>query len=298
MTTPPLVVAIGEVLWDLLPSGPQLGGAPANVACHAHSLGAQSVLISKIGDDVLGRDVLRTFADRGWSTKGIEILPGGATGHVDVQMLAGGEPQYTIRENVAWDHIQPTVAASWLVQQADAICFGSLAQRTEIGRSGIQSLLKAGRRNALRVFDVNIRQSYWTQEILRESLSLSNALKLNESELSAFRDACGLCGSTCEQLEQLAKVYSLRWIAFTRGAGGSLLYANRDWVEHPGFSVAVCDTVGAGDAFTAATILGWLRSDSADAMNRLANEVAAFVCTQPGATPALPEHFQMWKGPN
>jgi fructokinase len=284
-----IVLGIGEVLWDLLPSGMQLGGAPANFAYHASSLRARGGLISRVGKDALGFEVLERLRSLGLSTVNIQIDPSAPTGTVSVELSAGGQPRFTIHEDVAWDRLALENGALAAVGTADAICFGTLAQRREPARGTIQSLLAAVRPGALRILDVNLRQNYFSREIIETSLRAANVVKFNDAELPVLAELLGLRGSVRRQIEQLAQEHYQRLVCLTRGARGSLLYSAGQWAEDPGQPVAVKDTVGAGDAFAAALALGALAGRPLDAINRRANQVAQYVCTVEGAMPPMPE---------
>jgi fructokinase len=283
------ILAIGEVLWDLLPTGRQLGGAPANFACHARALGADARLVTRVGDDALGREVLDRFRRLGLPTETVAIEPGVPTGTVSVAVRADGQPGYTIREDVAWDRLAADEAALAAAGTADAVCFGSLAQRSVPARRAVRALVAATRRDALRIFDVNLRPPFASRGLIEASMALAGVLKLNDQELPVLAKLFRLPGGVKDQMAALARRYRLSMVALTRGAGGSLLFAGGDWSDHPGQPIAVCDTVGGGDAFTAALTVGRLAGWPLDEINRRANEVAAFVCSQPGATPPLPE---------
>lgn len=282
------LLAIGEILWDLLPAGQQLGGAPANFIQHARSLGADAGLVSRLGDDELGREALESLRARGVTTDVIQIDREAPTGTVGVELGADGQPRFTIHENVAWDRLDIEDAALAAVRAADAVCFGSLAQRTAGGAAAVRRLLAAARPDALRICDINLRPPFDGPEVIRASLGLANVLKLNDQELSVLAELLGLPGGTDEQLAALVQRYSLRLVALTRGAHGSLLVSETGRSDQPGTVVAVVDTVGAGDAFAAAMTLGLLHGWPLDEINRRAAEVAAFVCTRPGGAPELP----------
>jgi fructokinase len=285
-------IGLGEVLWDLLPTGKQLGGAPANFAYHAHALGAEGVVISRIGDDALGREIFERLRNLGLRTDGITIDPNAPTGTVSVALDAQGHPSYTIHENVAWDRITADEAALAQAQLADAICFGSLAQRSETSWQNIRALVGATPSPALRIFDINLRQHFYSREIIEASLHLANVLKINDTELPVLAHLFELPGDARGQITELAARFDLRCVALTRGGSGSLLFSNGQWAEHPGLRVAVQDTIGAGDAFTAAMALGFLAGWPLELVNQRANEVAAFVCSQSGATPLLPAELR------
>jgi fructokinase len=285
------VVGLGEVLWDLLPDGKQLGGASANFAYHAQTLGAEARLISRVGNDPLGHELLERLRSLQMRTDGITVDPSAPTGTVSVELSPAGQPTFTIQENVAWDHIAVSDFALATVARADAMCFGSLAQRNEISRATIRSLLGSSRPDALRIFDVNLRQNFFSLEVIKESLQLANVLKISDEELPVLARLFGLRGETAEQLAELALRFDLRMVALTCGARGSLFYSRGGYSEVNGLPIQVVDTVGAGDAFTAMLTIGLLAGWPLDEINRRANEVAAYVVSQPGATPQLPAHL-------
>ena len=283
------ILSLGEVLWDLLPSGPVLGGAPANFAIHAWALGAEASLVTRIGNDPLGSRVLEHFSKDGFPTEFISVDPSAPTGVVSVNVGADGQPGYVIAEDVAWDRLVVDVSSLEEAAGVDAVCFGSLAQRSSVSRDAIRSLVRATPKVALRIFDVNLRQEYYSPEILESSLELANVLKLNDTELPVLGRLFSLKGGVSEQLAELARRFDLRAVVYTRGGHGSLLWVEGELCEHPGLCSVVRDTVGAGDAFTVAVVLGLLKGWSLEAISQAANEVAAFVCSQVGATPSLPE---------
>jgi fructokinase len=281
------VIGIGEVLWDMLPGGRRMGGAPANFACHAHALGADAGIISRVGNDALGQEILARLDELGVATNCVEVDPDAPTGTVGVDLDPTGQPTYTIHEDVAWDRLEGGTGLRF-VTDVDAICFGTLAQRTERARRSIHSVLAAAPREALRILDVNLRQNYFSPTILKQSLALANVLKLNEDELRYFTEQFHLSGGVNSQLDQLATQYDLHTIALTRGERGSVLYSKGSIVEHQGIKGDVVDTIGAGDSFTAALAMGLLARWPLEQISNVASEVAAFVCSSPGATPVLP----------
>jgi len=214
------------------------------------------------------------------------------TGTVTVELEGDGIPRFTIREQVAWDHIQPAEAALKAASEAHAICFGSLAQRCEPSRTAIHRLLNESPASALRIFDINLRQNFFSREVIQKSLRLANVLKLNDAELPVVATMLGLEGNMEAQVAALAKEYELHVVALTCGPQGSLLYQSGRWSECGTRPVRVKDTVGAGDAFTAALALGLLRKMDLDEVNRAANEVARHVCSCAGATPPLPDELR------
>jgi fructokinase len=295
------VIGVGEVLWDLLVTGPQLGGAPANFAYHAHALGAQAQAITRVGKDDYGREIIRRFHEMGLPETTVQIDDTVPTGTAKVALSGDGLAHFTIQENVAWDHIAVTPEALVAASEAHATCFGSLAQRSGPSRNTIQQLVAETPADALRVFDINLRQQFYSRGLIEESLQLANVLKLNDDELPTLAEMFGLTGlpehQIKHQIEWLAHTFGLRLVALTRGANGSLLYQKDNdnnevrWSDCPSRPVKVVDTVGAGDSFTAAMVLGLLRKMDLDEINIIANEVARYVCSQPGATPALPIEF-------
>jgi fructokinase len=282
------VIGLGEILWDLLPAGQQLGGAPANFAYHARALGARSRVLSRVGRDALGAEILQRLQTLGLPASDIQIDPSAPTGTASVELSSDGQPRFTIHENVAWDRLALEKAALAAVAEADAVSFGTLAQRREPSRGTVQALLAAVRPGALRILDLNLRQNYFSRDVIETSLRLANIVKCNEAELPVLAEMLGLRGSVPRQIEQLARQRAQRLICLTRGAHGSLLYAEGQWADDPGEPVVVKDTVGAGDAFAAALALGLLAGQPLAAVNRRANQVARFVCSCEGATPPLP----------
>lgn len=281
------VLAVGEVLWDLLPGGKQLGGAPGNFAYHCRSLGADARLVTRVGDDDLGREVLARFEALGLPTGFVQVDPEAPTGTVGVE-LADGQPHYTIHEGVAWDRIEADAGALAFAAEADAIGFGSLAQRSPRSREAIARIIAAARPDAMRILDVNLRPPFIDRDVIDRSLGMANVLKLNDHELIDLGSMFGLEGEPREVVAGLADRFGLEVVAVTRGGGGSLLYRRGEWSDHPGVPTEVVDTIGAGDSFAAAMTAGLLQGRPLGAINEHANAVAAFVCTRPGGTPALP----------
>jgi fructokinase len=283
------VIGIGEILWDLLPAGKQLGGAPANFAYHAHALGARSRVISRVGQDALGAEILQRLRAMGLSTADIQNDPAAPTGTVTVELSNDGQPRFTIEEGVAWDGLVLEMSAVAAVAKADAVAFSTLAQRHQPSRGTIQGLIGAVRSEAWRILDVNLRQHYFANDVITASLRLANVVKFNDAELPVLAELLALRGTVREQMEQLAQQHSQRAVCLTRGANGSLLYSEGQWADDPGKPIAVKDTVGAGDAFTAALAMGLLAGKSLEVINRRANEIARYVCSCEGATPPLPD---------
>jgi len=286
------LAGVGEVLWDLLPGGRQLGGAPANFAYHACALGAEGHVISRVGRDELGREIISRLQKLGVPVDCIEIDETLPTGTVSVELGPDGQPQFTIHENVAWDALQGEAASLRAAGEADAVCFGTLGQRCEPARSAIRKLVAAAPKNALRIFDVNLRQHFFSTQIIAESLALANVLKVSDVELPKLAEMLNLSGNQRDQIACLAQRHGLLLVALTRGAHGSVLYSEGRFSEHSGIQVNVVDTVGAGDAFTAAMALGMLSGWAIDRINEFANRVAAYVCSCAGATPPLPPELR------
>lgn len=288
----PLIIGVGELLWDLLPGGKQLGGATANFAYHAHNLGAEALIVSRVGNDALGREILGLLTGFGLRTDGITTDPALPTGTVSVSLDADGTPTFVIRENVAWDFIAPAPAILAEAARADAICFGSLAQRNPVARASIRAMLRAAPPKALRIFDINLRQHFWSKELILESLERANVFKLNDEELPVVGSFLGLAGDEGSQLRQLAARFGLAAVALTKGPQGSTLLVGVKLVSRPGSQLVVADTVGAGDSYTAALAMGLLAGHEPERIIERAHRVASFVCTQPGAMPPMPAELR------
>jgi fructokinase len=286
-TKPATIVGLGEVLWDLLPSGKQLGGAPANFAYMANVLGDRGVVASRVGADALGREARDAMDTLGITTCYVEEDAFRPTGTVEVRVDAAGQPEFTIAESVAWDALEWTPQWAELASKADVLCYGSLAQRAPASRATIRRFLEAAPLATLRVYDVNLRHTFFTKDVLHESLQLAHVVKLNDQELPRIADLLALGGSTYEERAQrLLQAYHLRLVCITRGDRGSLLLADGKSASHPGFKIKVADAVGAGDAFTACLAHNFLRGAPLDQINEEANRLAAWVATQVGATPS------------
>ena len=287
------MVGLGEALWDLLPNGDHFGGAPANVALHAAALGAESWLVSAVGQDARGDAALARLDRAGVRRDTVARLADHPTGVVRVTLDAAGHPVYDIATESAWDYLPWSVAVQQVAERADAIAFGSLAQRSPTSRATIRRAVATTRSASWRLFDVNLRQRYYDADVLAESMEVANAVKLNEEELPVVARLCGLAETTpVEQLRALCERFSLRLAALTRGPCGSVLATPDRVYESPAAPTVVADTVGAGDAFTATLLIGILAGRALDEVSRRANAVAAYVCSQPGATPPIPEELR------
>jgi fructokinase len=282
-----IVIGLGELLWDLFPTGKQLGGAPANFAYITSLLGDEGIPASRLGHDSLGVEAIRRLAELALTTEFIQQDADHPTGTVKVEVDRTGQPRFEISESVAWDFLQWTPQWQKLAQHADAICFGSLAQRSEQSRFTIGRFLLTSRKSAVRVFDVNLRQAFYTTQVLAESMKLATIVKLNHEELPKIMRLLELENRGEEDsARNLLSSHGLKLVCVTRGNNGSLLVSPNERSEHPGFKVKVADTVGAGDAFTAALVHGYLRGTPLAQINETANRVGAWVASQPGATPA------------
>lgn len=279
----PVVVGIGELLWDLLPTGKTAGGAPINFVYHASRLGAEGYAVSAIGDDEDGVDILKEL-DKNSIQYLIEKVPY-PTGTVKVDLKEDGIPEYTITERVAWDHMSPTSDAVDLAERADAICFGALAQRSIQSRETIQAILSFAPDTAYRLFDINLRQHYYNKGLIEESLYLSNVLKMNSDEMNQLKELFGLSGTEDEIAIWFMEKYNLRMVVLTAGASYSTVYTPDEVSTLPIPEVEVVDTVGAGDAFSAALIMSLLNGGTLKEAHRHVVKIAAFVCSNKGAWP-------------
>ena len=261
-----IVVGLGELLWDLLPAGKQLGGAPANFAYITSLLGDNGIPASRLGQDALGAAAIQRLGELALPTEYIQKDTDHPTGTVQVEVDSAGQPRFEISESVAWDFLEWTQQWQTLAQQTDAVCFGSLAQRSEHSRATIRKFVLASRPDAVRVFDVNLRQSFYSAQILAESMRLATLVKLNHEELPRIMRLFELEHHGEEDsARRLLSLHDLKLVCLTRGNGGSLLISSDECSEHAGFRVKVADTVGAGDAFTAATGARILARDIAGA---------------------------------
>jgi len=288
MRKPALMIGLGEVLWDILPSGKVLGGAPANFAYMTNVLGDEGIVASRVGNDELGREACEVIQRLGLNTSYVQRDPEHETGTAAVSIDASGQPNFTIREPVAWDFLQWTAEWEELSSRADVICFGSLAQRSPESALAIESFLRNAPAKALRICDVNLRQSFYNRDVLWKSFQQADIVKLNEQELLQISFLLNLGTGTEEMLaKRLLAESKLRLVCITLGNRGSLLVSERQTVEHSGFHVEVADAVGAGDAFTACMAHHYLRGHSLGEISESANRFASWVATQTGATPTI-----------
>ena len=284
-----IVVGMGEALWDVLPEGKKIGGAPANFAYHVSQFGLNSKVVSAVGEDKLGTEILENLQAKKLKMQ-IETVPY-PTGTVQVELDAEGVPCYDIKEGVAWDNIPYTKDLDELAHQACAVCFGSLAQRSVVSRNTINAFLDAMPHdaNVLKIFDINLRQSFYTKEILCNSFKRCNILKINDEELVTVSRMFGYPGIDLQdKCWILLGKYNLKMLILTCGVNGSYVFTpgEMSFVETP--KVEVADTVGAGDSFTAAFVVAILSGKTVREAHELAVETSAYVCTQNGAMPELP----------
>ena len=295
--TRPVVVGIGELLWDCFADTRRPGGAPANLAFHAHQVGAEGVTVSRVGDDETGRDLIDFIRDQGLDPSFVQVDPDHATGTVQVETSSTGQPTYHIEPNVAWDWIEVDDALRSLMDRAGAVCFGTLAQRRDRSRATIHELLdRARERGALVVYDVNLRQSFYTPDRIRRSLTAADVVKLNEAEVRVV--AALLERAPIQELEfarLLLDEYGVRTVCITRGEHGCAVVDADGAHAIAGVSVEVADTVGAGDAFTAAFVYGALLGHPSAHAAGFANAVGALVASRPGAMPEFAREFDALK---
>lgn len=279
----PVVVGIGELLWDVLPTGKRAGGAPVNFVYHATQLGAEGYAISAVGNDVAGTEILQELEKN--RIKHCISTVEYPTGIVRVE-LDNGSPTYTIIEGVAWDHIPLTSEAIEIVKRADAVCFGTLAQRNGKSRETLLALLPYTPKDALRFFDINLRQRYYSKELIDTLLRQANIFKINDEELEVLRPLFHLQGDTDTCCRWFIREYDLQYLVLTAGSQYSSVYTADFQSTLPTPTVSVVDTVGAGDSFSGAFICSILQGKTVKEAHQIAIETAAFVCTRPGAWPS------------
>ena len=287
-----IVVGMGEALWDVLPEGKKIGGAPANFAYHVSQFGLPSCVVSAIGDDALGKEIIENFTSKGLDQLIAEVpYP---TGTVQVEIDQTGIPLYDIKENVAWDNIPYTEHLDALAKRTKAVCFGSLAQRNVVSRETINHFLETMPKDddSLIVFDVNLRQGFYNKEILCKSMQNCNILKINDEELITVSRMFGYPGIDLQdKCWILLGKYNLKMLILTCGINGSYVFTPGNVSFQPTPKVEVADTVGAGDSFTAAFIASILKGKSVTEAHSIAVKTSAFVCTQKGAMPILPPEY-------
>lgn len=287
-----IVIGLGEVLWDMLPSGKQLGGAPANFAYHAGQFGYDALAVSAIGKDALGEETIAALENKNLNY----IIPkvDFPTGTVGVTLDADGVPTYDITRDVAWDNVPFTSEMENAAKNCMAVCFGSLAQRNKVSHNTIKSFIKATPKECMRIFDINLRQNFYTKELIEESLKMANVLKINDEELVKIIEIFKFPASlpTDELCKKLLSDYNLNIVVLTCGTLGSDVYTKNYHSYQPTPKVEVADTVGAGDSFTGAFCAAMLSGKSVEVAHRLAVKVSAYVCTQKGAMPVIPDELK------
>lgn len=282
------ILSCGEVLWDLFPEGARFGGAPANFACHAALLGGDVAMLSAVGNDTSGDEAIAILQGFGMDTSLVQRIADAPTGSVGVSVDAAGKPSYEIHAGSAWDRVAWTASLETRIAEVDAVYFGTLGQRGERSRATIRRALGIAKaRGTLRVLDVNLRQPFYDAALIRESIAQASVLKLSDDELREVAAACDIAPDANPEatLRAMLTRCELDLIAMTRGADGALLVSAAETISQPGIPTVVRDTVGAGDSFTAALIIGLLRGEPLQAIARTACETAAVVCAHDGAVP-------------
>src|SRR5277367_698924 len=292
---PKVVVGLGELLWDLLPDGKQLGGAPANFSVMSARLGNRAVIASRLGNDALGREARKYLTPLPANLDSIQEDAKHPTGSVGVTLTAG-QAEYVIHEPVAWDFLEFTPDWKKLAAEADAVCFGTLAQREPVSRKTIHTFLAATRRDCVRVFDVNLRKPFYTRGVLEDSFGKATILKLNDAEmpevLKLLKLDVGAAGEFDSSMlrkgaQALLEEFPLQLVCITMGGSGSLLVTREIFDQHPGIPIQVVDTIGAGDAFTAALTSHYLQGAPLPVLNEAGNRWGSWVASHAGAMPAL-----------
>lgn len=288
MSESPLMVGLGEVLWDLLPSRKALGGAPANFAYMATVLGNRGVVASRLGNDDLGREAFQSMNNVGLDTTYVQADRLHETGVAGVLLDSEGQPNFTIKKQVAWDFLQWTPAWEELSSRTDVVCYGSLAQRSETSAATIERFLQNTPSKAIRICDANLRETFYSAETLRRAFQYAEILKLNEQELLQVSSSLEIGGGDeIELSKKLLRKFDLDLICVTKGARGSLLVSEGELVAHHGIDAEVADAIGAGDAFTACVAHYYIQGRPLQEISELANRFAAWVATQVGATPPV-----------
>jgi fructokinase len=294
MTRRATVISIGEILWDVFPDGPRFGGAPANFACSVAELARDRIDVyaaGAVGGDDLGQRAFEALHLHGVQTRYVSIVDR-STGKVRVKLDAAGRASYEFAAGAAWDNLSWSGGLEQLAARADAVCFSTLGQRTEISRQTIQRFVQATPAACFRVLDINLRPPSWSEEIVLQSLQVANVLKLNDAELLALADMLRWSGADLELLQRLVDRFSLQLVALTRGAAGAILLSESgEQSDLPGQPTVVVDTVGAGDSFAAVLVIGLLSGIPLAKINAWGNRVAAFVSSQAGATPQIPNYL-------
>ena len=286
----PQIISLGEVLWDLFPDRESFGGAPANFACHVAILGGHVAMVSAVGDDRYGREAIEILRGFGIDVSLLQVIADAHTGTVGIVLDEGGRPTFTIHEGSAWDRISWNEELESRVTKVDAVYFGTLGQRSEVARNTIRRCVEAARTAGIpRVLDINLRRPFFDSAMICESIQLASILKLSDDELSEVCIALGIDSHNDHNaiLREFVDTQNLDLVVMTRGAQGAVLVTSNEVIEQPGIPTVITDTVGAGDSFTAAFLLGLLRGESHSMNLFTACTVAAAVCSQSGAVPNL-----------
>jgi len=284
------IAAIGEVLWDVFPTGPRFGGAPANFACALAGLSRRRMtvnMISAIGRDELGSQAIASLKRQHVHTDHVARIDK-PTGEVQIMLDDSGSASYRFAEDCAWDNLTWSQELESLAPQLAAVCFGTLGQRCEVSRQTIRRFVQTTSKECLRIYDINLRPPFYSEPIILDSLRIANILKMNDEELPFLAKLFKLSGNEDQLVAGLAQTCELETIALTRGANGAMIYHDGVISDFRGVKTNVVDTVGAGDAYTAAMTIGLLEESDLDDINQSACKVAAYVCSQPGATPQIP----------
>lgn len=287
-----LVVGLGEVLWDMLPEGRKIGGAPVNFAYHAGQFGIDTMAVSAIGNDKLGEDTIAEMNGKHLN----HIFPSVPypTGSVQVKLDEKGVPAYDIKENVAWDNIPFTNEIESVARNCRAVCFGSLAQRNAVSRNTIRKFIESTPSGCIRIFDINLRQNFYTSNVIRDSLEHCNILKINDEEIMLVSRMFNYDSSNIENVcRTIMEDFSLEMVILTCGTKGSYIFTKGGVSFMPTPKVNVADTVGAGDSFTGSFCAAILRGLPVAEAHKKAVEVSAYVCTQNGAMPEIPESMKL-----
>lgn len=289
---PPIVIGLGELLWDVFPDGRRPGGAPANVAFQAGQLGCRGALVTRVGADADGDDLLAELGRKGLDLSAVQRDREHPTGRVTVTFTGQGQPQYVIHELVAWDFLQADEPLARAMHGAAAVCFGTLAQRNPVSRKTIQAAVAMTSPQCLRVYDVNLRQKFYDRDWIEQSLQLASIVKLNDEEVALLAELMQLPADHTAFGRALIERWGPRIVCVTRGAKGCCVVTATQSHEIPGRAVKVADTVGAGDAFTAGLITGELAGWPLALSAEFANQVGGLVASRPGAMPDLQREFQ------
>lgn len=291
----PVVVGLGEILWDVFPDGARFGGAPTNFACSSAGIGREAsdvYMVSAVGTDELGDKAIDALVEHGVHVDAV-TRNSRPTGKVHVKLDKSGHASYEFEADAAWDRLQWSNHLEQLAKRTDIVCFGTLGQRSETSLAAVRRFVTSTPSNALRILDINIRRPFIQDEVIVDSLKLANVLKLNDEELPELKRLFQLTGSPLSMLHQLLDRFSFQIVALTRGSNGAILVRGNEVSEEPGVHVDVVDTVGAGDAFTAVLAIGVHQGRDLQWINHKACEVAAFVCSQSGATPKIPDRLML-----